>query len=253
MAAAVHAIRKKNKELAREQVLEVFDKYDADGSGAIDREELTSALEDLGMKVTASQAGRVLRKFGGKDAEELNKEQFEALVHDLQEMQSDVKQRGGAGASAACGAVASRLPVWKGHERALVFYTNRWVQMFVAAMILGNFFVNIIEKEIDPFPGEMQLYKRYWDDFDTAFNIIFRECRPLESDSPSPGVVRSMRTVFLTLLLSHTHSRTHTMHCPPAQSSRSYSTLGAAEGPIRSSGRADGTSSISSSSPSASP
>ena len=38
-------------------------------------------------------------------------------------------------------------------------------------MILGNFFVNIIEKEIDPFPGEMQLYKRYWDDFDTAFNI----------------------------------------------------------------------------------
>ena len=214
MAAAVHAIRAKNKQLAREQVLEVFDKYDADGSGAVDKEELISALADLGMSVTATQAGRVMRKFGGKDAEELNKEQFEALVHDVQEMQSEVKQRGEAGSSAGTGAICRHLPVWRGQERALKVYQNKWVQMLVAGMILGNFVVNIIEKEIDPFPAEMQLYKRYWDDFDTAFNIIFREC----AGCLNPSVLSSMLPLSVTMpnaLLYSPHlslSHTHAMH-----------------------------------------
>ena len=45
--------------------------------------------------------------------------------------------------------------------------------MLVAALILGNFFVNITEKEIDPFPAHLQRYGQVWEDFDKAFNIIF--------------------------------------------------------------------------------
>ena len=47
-------------------------------------------------------------------------------------------------------------------------YTNKWMQLFVATMILGNFFVNIAEKEIDPFPPELQAYGEYWENFDKA-------------------------------------------------------------------------------------
>ena len=42
---------------------EVFRRYDADGSGGLDRDELLSALRELGLlggKVSASAAGRVL-------------------------------------------------------------------------------------------------------------------------------------------------------------------------------------------------
>ena len=53
MAAAVQAIRKQKREsLAAERVVNVFLKYDSDGSGAIDKEELMSALRELGMSVT---------------------------------------------------------------------------------------------------------------------------------------------------------------------------------------------------------
>jgi hypothetical protein len=42
----------------------------------------------------------------------------------------------------------------------------------VAVVIVGNFVVNILEKEYDPNP-RMLKYKPLWDGFDTAFNAIF--------------------------------------------------------------------------------
>ena len=218
MAAAVNAIRKQ-KRAEREsnegqsRIQQAFDKYDEDGSGMMDKEELSSALEDLGMFVTPAQADAVLRKFGG-GASELNREQFNLLVQELQKVQANLTPRSAARMSGthrrgSPSGLSSYLPVWKHHEAALRVYTNKWMQMFVAVMILGSacagpdpstsglqpallrtplgnpevptgsmpcaadFLVNIIEKEIDPYPAEMQLYKRYWDDFDVAFNIIF--------------------------------------------------------------------------------
>ena len=54
MAAAVHAIRRQKIEAAR--INDTFLKYDADGSGAIDKGELMDALADLGMKLTKQEA-----------------------------------------------------------------------------------------------------------------------------------------------------------------------------------------------------
>ena len=45
--------------------------------------------------------------------------------------------------------------------------------MFVAFLILFNFAVNVYEKEIDPFPAELQLYGDVWENFDRFFNVIF--------------------------------------------------------------------------------
>lgn len=51
MAAAVHAIREKNKRLAKEQVLAVFDKYDDDGSGGIDKEEASTFAQTQVLRI----------------------------------------------------------------------------------------------------------------------------------------------------------------------------------------------------------
>ena len=90
MAAAVRAIRQKKKqrlaENARDWEAEVkatFDKYDADGSGDIDKDELRSAFKDLGLDVPRSKMGAVLKRYGGNDCEGLTYDEFSALVADL--------------------------------------------------------------------------------------------------------------------------------------------------------------------------
>ena len=69
--------------------------------------------------------------------------------------------------------LCSFMPIWRGHEKAHRVYTNNWVQLVVAFVILANFVVNCVEKEVDPFPADLQLHGKLWGDFDTAFNIIF--------------------------------------------------------------------------------
>ncbi|KOO30060.1 hypothetical protein Ctob_014654 [Chrysochromulina tobinii] len=51
-------------------------------------------------------------------------------------------------------------------------YCNPIVVWTVAAVIIGNFIVNILEKEYDPDPKELK-YAELWISFDTAFNAIF--------------------------------------------------------------------------------
>ena len=98
----------------------------------MDKEELISALEDLGMFVTPAQADAVLRKFGG-GAPELNREQFNLLVDELRQVQANLTPRSAAkmsgtdrrGSSSGLGPF---LPVWKHHDAALRVYTNKWMQ-----------------------------------------------------------------------------------------------------------------------------
>ena len=173
MAAAVRAIRLKH---LREAAMEVFEKYDVDGGGTIDEDELLPALQDLGMPVTVKQCRKVLRKFGGAKAvtEGLNKEQFDQLVVELQRRQREASVDSSDNPDEKkpwhwhnC------FPTWRNHERALALYQNRWYQMVVATMIIANFLVNVTEKEIDPFPSHLQKYIWWWEGFDMFFNIIF--------------------------------------------------------------------------------
>jgi len=199
MAAAVNAVRnRKSKEALQRRTLDVFAKYDGDGSGAIDRNELREALGDLRMAVSAAQVETFISRYAQAPSTELNKEQFMRLVDDMQQFQGGAKgtpQRavaspgpaaadgGGLGPAQRlppaapvkkrCAVITAWMPIWPYHQKAFRYYSNNYMQMFVAGLILGNFAVNVIEKEIDPFPADLQRYKVYWDNFDSFFNIIF--------------------------------------------------------------------------------
>jgi len=53
------------------------------------------------------------------------------------------------------------------------FYQSTHTQIFVAVLIGANFLVNVIQKEIDPYPEEYRRYRQLWQDLEDAFNVIF--------------------------------------------------------------------------------
>ena len=52
-------------------------------------------------------------------------------------------------------------------------YLNPNVQWFIASLIMGNFFTNIIEKQIDPGPPDLQRYPDTWPLVELVWNSIF--------------------------------------------------------------------------------
>ena len=184
MAAAVKAIREKKRKKAetRTRVQEVFRLYDSDGNGVIDRSELRVALADLGVSgVTDAQLTRVVKRFTRGDA--LLKEQFESLVFELQRQQQEMEEENSiaAGNTTAC----FLLPTWRHHAKAYWLYHLKVTQMAVALMIIANFAVNVYEKEIDPFPAELQRHSSVWEECDRFFNIVFRARLPCQA-APIP-------------------------------------------------------------------
>eukprot|EP00931_Biecheleriopsis_adriatica_P068438 TRINITY_DN42391_c0_g1_i1.p1 TRINITY_DN42391_c0_g1~~TRINITY_DN42391_c0_g1_i1.p1 ORF type:complete len:493 (+),score=93.05 TRINITY_DN42391_c0_g1_i1:111-1589(+) len=65
----------------------------------------------------------------------------------------------------------NRGPKLPCQDRMLELYNNPKCQMFVALLIVANFFTTIAEKEIDPPFGEK--YPEIWKGFEDAFNVIF--------------------------------------------------------------------------------
>merc|ERR1712137_342596 len=57
-------------------------------------------------------------------------------------------------------------------DQVFYFYNKKIVAFFVAFCIIGNFVVNILEKQIDPNPNSLE-YKTFWSSADYVFNIIF--------------------------------------------------------------------------------
>ena len=117
MRAAVGAIRRRN---LRDHAQQVFDKYDDDNSGGIEKDELMSALKDIGMNVSAAQCDKVMKKYGGAAAKELNKEQFTQLVDELhgkkKEVRSQTRRPGGGKAAPTVGTKTfwhALFPTWK--------------------------------------------------------------------------------------------------------------------------------------------
>jgi len=165
MAAAAHAVLKKKLEReGSEDVQAVFDQYDKDGSGDIDKLELKSALGKLHVVVTDEQLEKVLLRFGGADASSLDVQQFDDLVVLMRKRQEEAK-------ASKIWKYDLKVPIWLPAQMGVRrLYTKPICVWLVAAVILANFLVTIIEKEIDP------AYIRFptaWRTLDDAFNIIF--------------------------------------------------------------------------------
>ena len=61
---------------------------------------------------------------------------------------------------------------WKHQEACRNFYTDNRVVVFVAGLIVFNFFVSMTEKQIDPGPKPL-MYRWTWFSFGLFFNICF--------------------------------------------------------------------------------
>ena len=63
---------------------------------------------------------------------------------------------------------------WLPHrDKALKIYQNKYLQLFIALIIIGNFLAIVTEKEIDPYPPERQFYPAVWISIDDFCNWIF--------------------------------------------------------------------------------
>jgi len=157
-------------------VYKAFNKIDKDHSGVIEAEEMVQCLKEFQRGVTNRQARRLIAECGPL----LNENQ--GLV-DSDGHCDAVDVFGFAKLKATIDVRLVREPWWndslRGKNKPLPYqrevraiYTNPIVVWSVAAVIIGNFIVNILEKEYDPDPNEMKM-KPLWDGFDTAFNAIF--------------------------------------------------------------------------------
>jgi len=197
MAAAAHAAVRKNK--ARPQGLavdveKVFDEFDHDGSGDMDLKELKTALKHLNINATDAQIQGLMERFASPNADSLEIATFNNLVQALRgkgnttpttpgktpgktsltstqdsardpnEIQKPLKY---PKLNRFCEAGENRLPL---QRHVLKVYQHPIVVFTVAALIMANFLINIIEKEIDPSSVK---YKETWESLDVAFNIIF--------------------------------------------------------------------------------
>ena len=69
--------------LSEAEIVEAFNKFDADGSGDIDAGELRLALEAAGLKVSGEQCEYMLRKYDDDRGASLDLEEFSQLVSRL--------------------------------------------------------------------------------------------------------------------------------------------------------------------------
>lgn len=167
IAAAVHHAVRKNQE----EWQKVFEVFDTDDSGFLDASEVMDALAVLfGSEVPAEKIKRSMLKLRLDEKAELDAYSFGRLVHELQEhfKNSVIDLPTFEHAGSLLGA-NRKLPY---QDVVLHIYNGRICSTVVAICIIGNFVINIIEKQIDPDPDNMQ-YPAFWIKTDTTFNIIF--------------------------------------------------------------------------------
>jgi len=193
MAAVFHVLKKqrdaKKKDLpdVNMSVYKVFKKIDDDNSGHIEADEMVVALEMLDRTVTEKQAGRLIAECGplvnrnkGLVDEDGNCESLD--IYGFAKIKSIIDIFKPAEPFLDHSIISDLGIVPKtsdGKGRPLPYqaevrhyYTNPIVVWTVAAVILGNFVVNILEKEYDPDQNNLQMAP-LWAAFDTAFNAIF--------------------------------------------------------------------------------
>eukprot|EP00929_Paragymnodinium_shiwhaense_P063220 TRINITY_DN3159_c0_g1_i1.p1 TRINITY_DN3159_c0_g1~~TRINITY_DN3159_c0_g1_i1.p1 ORF type:complete len:405 (-),score=98.03 TRINITY_DN3159_c0_g1_i1:61-1275(-) len=83
----------------------------------------------------------------------------------------DPQKTGGTGdMPEEAGTPKKSFSIWQWQADARRFYDALWVQLFVASLIVGNFLMFIVAKQIDPFEKK---YGDIWLTIDLFFNTIF--------------------------------------------------------------------------------
>ena len=123
-------------------------------------------------------------------------------------------------AAAAPNTFLTRLSVTLCQKAVRRAYLNSKVQVFIAGLIMGNFFTNVVEKQIDPWNN---VYGAdVWYLVETVWNVVFiiellwnmYGCFYLRCTPPArragPPALPSGPTTTTTRPRTHTHTHTHT-------------------------------------------
>jgi len=169
-------------------VYKAFTRIDRDGSGILESHEMVACFEQLGRGVTQKQADRLCKECGPlvnqkKDLTDGDGNCNAVDVFGFAMLQSIIDEFKPPEPFLRHSIISDlgivRVDPVTGYGRPLPYqkevreaYMHPVVVWSVAVVIIGNFVVNILEKEYDPNP-RMLKYEPLWDGFDTAFNAIF--------------------------------------------------------------------------------
>jgi len=176
-AVARQAVNTQNRAVVQKEIDELFDKLDKDGDRAIDWMEAKEGLESLldQCNVPPKKLRVAWKAFSSPGSKTLNLKQFGDMVMDLRENPSKytgepkVKPHEKSCLGKDKDGKTKKLPY---QDQVFYIYNNNWVVGFVASIIIANFVINIVEKEIDPDPENLK-YGEFWATMDTVFNCIF--------------------------------------------------------------------------------
>jgi len=147
-----------------------FDRFDTNKSGILELPEIQEALKLLlGSEVPPDKFDAAVRKFDSDGTGSLDVYEFGALV---EEVRTSAKAYVEETVVPCEGSVLGKNKKLPGQDRVFYFYNKKIVAFFVAFCIMGNFVVNILEKQIDPNHNN-QKYGTFWYSADYVFNIIF--------------------------------------------------------------------------------
>jgi len=169
-------------------VYKAFTRIDRDGSGILESHEMVACFEQLGRGVTQKQADRLCKECGPlvnqkKDLTDGDGNCNAVDVFGFAMLQSIIDEFKPPEPFLRHSIISDlgivRVDPVTGYGRPLPYqkevreaYMHPIVVWSVAVVIVGNFVVNILEKEYDPNP-RMLKYEPLWGGFDTAFNAIF--------------------------------------------------------------------------------
>ena len=170
-SAIASAVRRNRHVEVSDDIKAVFAKYDRDKSGDISSRELRTVLLDLKVATTRAQAKRMIAEVAGPEVSKLSLEQFAVIVAVARTSVAPIITERPVEEICKHSVFGANKPLpYQGKMRA--FYTNSWTMGIVAAVIVANFGLNIVEKEIDADVRNLR-YADFWNGCDVFFNIAF--------------------------------------------------------------------------------
>ena len=174
--AAVGAVREAHREERKQTKLQdltyAFKQFDRDKDGRLDIAELQKGLKEMNFEATTDQIALIVNEFGCGNSKQLTLQQFRKLIDALGEIRELKTSDNENMIDRNPGSILGKYRKLPYQDAVQDFYNNKWIVMLVASVIIANFVVNILEKEIDPDIKHLK-YADTWDNLDLAFNIIF--------------------------------------------------------------------------------
>jgi len=154
-----------------------FLRLDSDNDGSLTVDEVLKGVrshfsyfknETPSVTVSSRKVRRAFNKFDPSRKGKLDFKAFCAMVEDIHSNKSNYVTQNVQTYEGSCLGVR-KLPY---QDEICRLYNNEIVVTLVALVIVANFVVNIVEKEIDPNPNDPK-YPDFWNACDMTFNIIF--------------------------------------------------------------------------------